>query len=171
MIFLICNDEIAGITDSHLAALPSGYRCIEGPDLLVHEVYWDGQSESVLPKPQQPSNEHYWDSTTNTWQLPQLIRIPQIKTENWDRLISLLDSSPEWGRVYAAAEKTLKANTAFTTLLTTLTNLRKVETLEFAIAKLRVAMAGISGVGDFTSEEIASINQKLTECGFDLQLS
>ncbi|MDM9583079.1 hypothetical protein [Nostoc sp. GT001] len=170
MIFLICNNEIAGITDVYLESeLPTGYKCIEGPNLLPYEVYWDG--EAVLPKPPQPSLEHYWDSTTNTWQLPQLITIPQIKVENWDKLILLLDSSPEWGRVYAAAEKTLKANTAFTTLLTTLTNLRKVETLIFAIAKLREAMTGISGVGDFTSEEIASINQKLTDCGFELQLS
>ncbi len=138
-----------------------------GPDAPIEDLYWDG--ETIILKPPKPSDEHHWDSETNTWIAPVPIVIPQYL--DWDKLITLLDSSPEWGRVYAAAEKTLKANTAFTTLLTTLTNLRKLETLEFAIAKLREAMIGISGIGDFTAEEIASINQKLAECGFDLQLS
>ncbi|MBW4670423.1 MAG: hypothetical protein KME60_24160 [Cyanomargarita calcarea GSE-NOS-MK-12-04C] len=171
MIFFICNDEIAGITDSCLeAGLPSGYKCIEGPNLLVHEVYWDG--ENVLPRPEQPSNEHYWDSTTNAWEATKPAVVPLINLEeNWDKLISLLQSSPEWAHAYTAAERTLKANTAFTTLLSSLTTLRKVETLQFALAKLREAMSSISGLGDFSAEEIASINQKLTDSGFDFQLT
>jgi hypothetical protein len=167
MLFLIKDGALVGTSTEFTDSLPEGFSLIEGPDLPLFEVYWDGHTVSA--KPPQPTPEHYWDSEINTWVAPVPIIIPQI--QDWDKLISLLDNSPEWGKVYTAAEKTLKANAAFTTLLTTLTNFRKVETLEFAIAKLRGSLIGISGVGDFTTEEIASINQKLTDCGFDLQLS
>ncbi len=165
MFFLIQNGAIAGTSAEFTDNLPEGFSLIEGPDLPLSEVYWNGQS--VVTKPPQPSPEHYWNGATNTWVAPS----PLTPFQDWDKLISFLDSSPEWGRAYGAAEKTIKANTAFTLLLTTLTSLRKIETLEFALNKLREAMSGISGIGDFTTEEIASIDGKLEAAGFDLRLS
>ena len=165
MYYLIFDNQIAGTAES-VDSLPIDFIALQGPDEDINNLYYDG--ESIQIKPPRPSPSHFWDNALENWILPI---IPENSVPNWDKLILLLDNSPEWGRVYAAAEKTLKANTAFTTLLTTLTNLRKVETLEFALAKLREAMSAISGIGDFTAEEIASINQKLTDCGFDLQLT
>ncbi|MCC5644812.1 hypothetical protein LC607_18075 [Nostoc sp. CHAB 5824] len=171
MFFWIQDNQIVGTALSWIEpdSCPQDFLLVEGTDLPIEQMYWD--RETILVKPPQPSNEHYWSNKTNAWEVPPTIAVPEVRFQDWDRLISLLDSSPEWGRVYTAAERTLKANTAFTTLLSTLTNFRKIETLEFAIAKLREAMIGISGVGDFTAEEIASINQKLADCGFELQLS
>ncbi|RCJ20116.1 hypothetical protein A6S26_05190 [Nostoc sp. ATCC 43529] len=167
MFFFIQGDAIAGMSNAFTDQLPTGFTLVEGPDLPLNLIYWNGRK--ILPKPQQPSPEYYWDSAINEWVAPDPPTPSQI--QDWDKLISLLDSSPEWGKAYAAAEKTLKANTAFTTLLTTLTSLRKTETLEFAIARLREAMSNISGIGDFTAEEIASIDGKLEAAGFDLRLS
>ncbi|MBW4677769.1 MAG: hypothetical protein KME52_28375 [Desmonostoc geniculatum HA4340-LM1] len=151
-----------------MANCPSQYQAIESElNLPVELVYWDGQI--ISPKPTKPEARAIWDNEQLEWIVPPPRQMPS--TPDWGKLIALLDSSPEWGRAYAASEKTLKANTAFTAMLTTLTNFRKTETLEFALAKLREAMTGISGVGDFTAEEIVSINQKLTDCGFELQLS
>jgi hypothetical protein len=166
MFFLIKDGAVAGTSAELTDKLPEGFFLVEGTDSPLG-VYWDG--ENILAKPQQPSPSHYWDAINNEWVLPFIP--PVFVAEDWDKLTSLLDNSPEWGRAYSAAERTLKANTAFTTLLTTLTTLRKIETLQFVIAKLREAMSAISGLGDFSAEEIASINQKLTECGFELQLN
>lgn len=161
--FIVLGGNIVGITDE----IPNNETVFANPDNLeIADVYWDGE---IIPKPDRPSPQHYWDEQTHTWIAPAIENISIFF--NWDMLVASLFNSPEWAKAYSASEKTLKANTAFTTLLTTLTNLRRVETLEFAIAKLREAMTGIAGIGDFTTEEIASINGKLTAAGFDLQLS
>lgn len=167
-IFLIYENEIAGIANQE-TQLPSGYSAIEGPNDELENLYFDGFQ--IQLKPPKPSVAHYWDNELLKWVSPNQGAIPPSNSPNWEKLILLLENSPEWAKAYAASEKTLKANTAFTTLLTTFANLRKVENLIFAIAKLREAMAGISGIGDFTAEEINSINQKLAESGFDLQLT
>ncbi|MCC5636343.1 hypothetical protein LC593_10825 [Nostoc sp. CHAB 5844] len=169
MYFLIQNNEIVGTSDAKIEELPLNFSLVEGPDILISQAYYkDGE---ILPKGSSPSPQHTWDEQTHTWIEPEALPVAQLSAPNWDALIASLENSPEWGKAYTAAERTLKANTAFTTLLTTLTSLRRTETLEFAIAKLREAMSGIAGIGDFTLEELASINQKLAAAGFDLVLS
>ncbi|MBH8566699.1 hypothetical protein I8748_31880 [Nostoc sp. CENA67] len=163
--FLIYDNAIVG-TATQAENLPEGFIALEGPNLPIEEVYLDGSD--IKAKPPKPSEAHYWDGELLEW---KIFHHDVTSFPDWDKLISLLHNSPEWARAYAAAERTLKANTAYTTLLTTLSSFRRLENLEFAIAKLREAMSGIAGIGDFTSEEITSINQKLTDCGFDLQLS
>lgn len=160
------NSIIIGVSDL-LSNCPSQFMVFESElNLHIESVYFDGKD--IIPKPPKPQGAT-WDSNNNNWVVFPLKKV--IVYQDWDKLISLLQNSPEWGRAYTASERTLKANTAFTTLLTTLTTLKKTETLEFALAKLRESMSAISGLGDFSAEEIASINQKLIECGFELQLN
>lgn len=166
--FLIYEGAIAGTTDQ-AEDLPEGYSAHPGPDAPIEEVYWDGAD--VILKPEKPSAIAFWNIETLSWTEPEAFVIPNLQSLDWDKLIAALDSSPEWERAYTASERTLKANTAFTTLMSALTSIRKVETLQFALSKLREAMSGISGLGDFTPEEIASINQKLEAAGFELRLN
>lgn len=165
-LYLIDNLGIAGVTDQ-AENLPDGYFAHKGPDAPIEDLYWDGTD--VILKPEKPSAIAIWNTEALSWEEPEAFVIPSLPLD-WDKLIAALDSSPEWERAYTASERTLKANTAFTTLMSALTSIRKVETLQFALAKLREAMSGISGLGDFTTEEIASINQKLAQAGFELRL-
>lgn len=165
--FLIHEGAIAGTTDQ-AEDLPEGYSAHPGPDAPIDDLYWDGTN--VILKPEKPSPTAIWNVEAHLWTEPETFVIPSLPLD-WDKLIAALDSSPEWERAYTASERTLKANTAFTTLMSALTSIRKVETLQFALSKLREAMSGISGLGDFTPEEINSINQKLEDAGFDLRLN
>jgi hypothetical protein len=168
MLFLIFDNAIAGTT-TQVEGLPNQFEAIEGPDMPLELVYWDGQA--IKLKPPQPSETAYWNPQAKEWQEPQ-VPVPTGETEpNWTMLIDSLRNSPQWGRAFAAACITLKANTAFTTLMATLSGLHSIETLEFAIARLREEMTEIAEVGDFSADEITELNHKLSDAGFNLQLS
>ena len=167
--YLVFDNEIAGVANTS-EGLPFGFKAVDGPDAPLENLYWDGKA--IALKPPKPNAAAYWDARTKTWKTPPVANIPSLApgSPDWNKLIESLENSPEWGRTYAASERTLKANTAYTTLMTVLGSLRKVETLQFALAKLREAMEGISGLGDFTPSEVQSINQKLKAAGFGFQI-
>lgn len=169
MHFFICDNQIAGISEIPPQGLPANFQIVEGPNLPIELLYFDG--EEILEKPEPPTPAHIWDNFNKEWVLPASPVIALPASSNWDLLLSSLHNSPEWDRAYTASERTLKANTAYTTLLTILATTRHIDGLQNILAKLREAMSAISGVGDFTPEEIASINGKLAAAGFDLQLS
>ncbi len=52
MFFLIKDGAIAGTSTLASANLPEGFSLVEGPDLPLFEVYWDGQL--IHSKPPQP---------------------------------------------------------------------------------------------------------------------
>ncbi|BAZ39387.1 hypothetical protein NIES4101_53400 [Calothrix sp. NIES-4101] len=162
------NGNIAGYSDAFMPddSRPQGFDLVEGPDLPIADLYFDG--ENVVEKPEKPGDRFFWNEKTKQWE--EIPSAELFQGSNWDRLLLSLQSSPEWAKAYAASERTLKANSAYTTLLVTLTNIRDISTLEWAIAKLREAMTAISGIGDFTAEEIEEINLKLADAGFSLAL-
>lgn len=167
--FLIFDNQIAGTTAQD-EGLPAGFRAVEGMDAPLENLYWDGKA--IALKPPKPNNTAYWDTKTKAWKTPPVASFSSAipNSPDWNKLVESLENSPEWGRTYAASERTLKANTAYTTLMTVLGSLRKVETLQFALFKLREAMEGISGLGDFNPDEVDSINQKLKAAGFEFQI-
>lgn len=66
----IVEGQIAGNSDVLVEPkdCPSGFLCVEAPDLPNEALYWDG--EAVVEKPPRPSEAHYWDSEQNAWIAP-----------------------------------------------------------------------------------------------------
>lgn len=159
------QNEVIGTTD-RAEDLPAGTRTIESDlDLSIVRVFVNADDE-IEEKPPQPSERHYWDD--GAWaQLPENDFTP---ANNWPQLEALLMESAPWDRVYQASGRTIKSSAAFTLLLNTITVSRRLPTLEFAIGEMRSAMAGLTGIGDFTAEEIAEINGYLEAAKFDLRL-
>lgn len=162
MYLLIQNEQIVGTTDNPRNEI-AGFEIVEGPDLPIELLYFDGSRIQVKPEP--PSELHFWQN--NQWRLPE----PSVAVrENWDGLVIALRGSSFWGKVYTAAGRTLKANVAWTLLYGTLTKTHNLQDLNFAIVEIREAMRGITGIGDFTTEEITALNQLLDDNGFTLRL-
>lgn len=161
--FFLQNGQIVGTTDDPNIAI-AGFEIAEGVDLPVEQLYWNGSE--ICPKPERPSPLHVWERLE--WILPF---VATLERENWDGLVSSLRGTAVWAKVYTAASRTLKANVSWTLLYGTLTRTHNLQDLQFAIAEIREAMAGISAIGDFTSEEIEQINQILMLNGFELELA
>jgi len=99
---------------------------------------------------------------------------------NWAGLLAGLHDSDAWVRVWtalgefnsgtvAATQKAVQVQRAYSLLVLTLSSTHRAETLQFAIAELRLALAATTG--DFDAVELAFINGLLAECGFSLQLT
>ncbi len=165
MFFLISNGAIVGTTDQ-ADNLPEGYSAVEGVDLPIDLIYFeDGQ---ILEKPDRPSPTHFWDEENNEWITQTLEPLPQ--GENWNALLAEMRGSLFFAKCFNAAERTLKANAAWTLLYGTLTRTNDLNDLMFSLIKMREAMSGIAAIGDFTIAEIDQINQILTQSGFEFQL-
>lgn len=168
--FLIENGQVIGLIDDP-TALP-GRDIRPGPDgLLTYQVYINAKGE-ILAKPEQPSPMHVWDESAKIWVelSPPSMEIAPI-FQNWDGLLTELRGSAFFAKCFGAAERTLKANAAWTLLYGTLTRTHHLEDLMFSLFKMREAMSGIAAIGDFTDEEIEQVNKILTESGFELQLA
>jgi hypothetical protein len=166
MVYLWINNEaIAGYSETWIEPelCPSGFTLVEGLDLPISSLFWNGTA--IVQKPEQPSPEHFWNHESNAWEIV-VIPIPE-PLPDWQGLTSQLRGSAAWGRAYASSEKTLKANSAFTLLLTTLTSTHAVEDLVWAIARLREAMQAIAAIGDFSPEELEFLRSALDANHFD----
>jgi hypothetical protein len=164
MRYYILQDQIAGqAVDQDPTHIPPDFKIVEGPDEPIDSLYWDGIN--IVRRPNKPSNAAWWDPNQNQWvEPPEPVQISSIV--NWEKLNISLTSSPEWQKAYRSSEENLKANSAFTSLLAILTSTRQTDRLVWAIGKLREAMVSIPEIGDFTKEEIASINNKLIAANF-----
>lgn len=78
---------------------------------------------------------------------------------NWDRL--LMESGP-----FVAKAQTTTNTNGFTLLVSTLTNIRSVVYLEMALTQTRTAMRD-----PYTVNEIAALNQLLSDCNIELILT
>jgi hypothetical protein len=164
MLFLVSDGEIVGTTDQ-VENLPDGYEAVSGPDLAIEQLYFDGTAIQI--KPAQPSPAHFWSE--GGWRLPDVVAIPV--SENWNGLLMALRGSSFFAKCFESAERTLKANAAWTLLYGTLTRTHNLEDLMFSLFKMREAMRGIAAIGDFTPGEIEQMNQILEANGFELRLS
>jgi len=118
-----------------------------------------------------PSPQHRWNG--EAWELEP--------RPDWEGLMNDIRGTEVYAKVYTAAndpeantiaalKKTIQANTAFTLLQDTFKS-QNLQDLQFAITTLRALMADISTVGDFTTEQLQWINQKLSDRGFPIQLN
>ncbi len=149
---------------------PSGFvgrAVLEGADLPIAALYFDGSA--ILPKPDRPSDLYEWDRQTHEWVAPQQ-PLPFTPQQNWEELLAQLRGSAFFAKCFNAAERTLKANAAWTLLYGTLTRTHNLEDLQFSLYKMREALSGIAAIGDFTPEEVEALNQMLEQTGFELRL-
>ena len=158
--WIIKDNKIIGKSDSDNTTLPTEFTLVLATVEGERENFYVLNGE-VVQKPPKPSDTAIWNETD--WIEPP-VYIPKFL--DWNHLESNLTGSSAWAKAYAASELTLKANSAFTTLLAILTSTRQTVRLIWAIAKLREAMLSIPEIGDFTKEEIASINNKLKAANF-----
>jgi hypothetical protein len=168
MIYLIFNGSVVGVVQGDgEVSLPEGFEEIESDlNLPSDAVFFDGVA--IAEKPIQPSPNHVWDGTIWVAPVPSL----EYPRENdWAAFAQRLKGSEAWARVYAASSRTLRANSAFTLLLNTITSGFDTETLAFAIAQIRGAMDDIKTIGDFSESEIDSINEALSLSGFELRIN
>ena len=99
--------------------------------------------------------------------IPLFQPVPQVPTPNWTGLESALRNSSAWAHAYSQSEETVKANAAFTLLLTSLTATHNEDDLRFAWLRLRELMGTQSSLTDFSDEQLAFVAEALSDNGFD----
>jgi len=95
-----------------------------------------------------------------------LERDPSI---DWQKLYTSLQSSIFLGKANAAAQISLSAGTALMFLVSAITTTKDFNDLAWSVANVREAMSA-TPIGDFTPEEIESINLIFIDCNFSYQI-
>lgn len=99
--------------------------------------------------------------------LPPPPQPPEQPEENWAGLESELRNSPVWARAFDAASRSVRANAAFTLVLTTLTTTHSLTDLRFGWEQLRACMREQASLSDFGVEELEFVRQALERCNFN----
>lgn len=86
---------------------------------------------------------------------------PPTPPPNWNNLVNSVRSTPVFGKVYMASKTDTQINTAFTLLLSALTNSHNMNDLIFALTDLKSAMGVM-----FVQTDIDFINQSLSSNHF-----
>jgi len=115
----------------------------------------------------QPGFAVDWLADSDPMVLAFLQRDPDAK---WGKLYTSLQSSVFLGKANAAAQISLPAATALMFLVSAITNTRDVNDLAWSVANVREAMS-LTPIGDFTPEEIESINLIFIDCDFTFQIT
>jgi hypothetical protein len=87
--------------------------------------------------------------------------------KDWVKLLDLVTGSKLFFKGYAASKVTLSANTAFTLLITAITNTKNESTLVFALTDLVTILKTSAKLEKFTEEELEEIADILNVCGFN----
>lgn len=165
---LIFDNQIAGIApdDQDALNLPSGFTIAEyDGNFPIESLYFsDGEVQVIPTSP--PDGNHQWSGS-------EWVEIPPITLTfitqygpNWSGLLSDLRGSEVWEKSFIAASTSIAANAAWTLLCSTLTGTnRHLPDLMFSIGALRAAMIN-SEVGDFTADQVATINTIMVDRGF-----
>jgi hypothetical protein len=161
--YWITGDQLAGSSETAIpeANWPQGETLVEGPDHDYSELYWTG--DTVAIRPQRPDGNYVWNLTE--W-VEVIIPAPE-PTPNWIGLESALRNSAAWAHAYDQAEETVKANAAFTLLLTSLTSTHNENDLRFAWLRLRELMQTQQTLTDFSAEQLLFVTEALSDNGFD----
>lgn len=139
MQFLILERQIAASAESYPeAAVPNGGKVVEGPNLPVEQLYWDG--EAIKKRPKRPSDYHAWNPLENKWEQPATLADSLAELPNWQGFLDELRGSDVWAKWFEAAAVNLRANTAATLLLGCLTGTRNLADLDYALQQLEQAM-------------------------------
>lgn len=121
--------------------------------------------------PQSPDNRDYqeyleWVNGGNVAEDPD----PLPSIPNWKQLENSLRNTPLWAKVFQASTLSLKAQSAYNLLYGSLTTTHNLDDFRFSITFLRASMSEIVEIGDFTTEEISTINALLFNSNFDIVL-
>lgn len=150
--YLVQNGEISGQCDSDDIQLPGETWSIVSSDEnipITEAVLEDGV---VVRRP---------------FISEPVYMTPVSAALNWSYLESELRNSSAWAKAYAQAEKSVKANTAFTLILTTVSITHNLDDLRFGWDRLRTTMQSQSSLEDFDAVELHFVRETLEECGFD----
>ncbi len=64
MLFWIYEGKISGYSDVSVEFAPQGFSLVEGPDLPISDLYFDGK---IKVKPAPPSSTAQWDDSSFSW--------------------------------------------------------------------------------------------------------
>jgi hypothetical protein len=98
-------------------------------------------------------------------QLRDKLNVTPVSTENWSNLVSLLQQSSVFSRVITLGSQYLDVNMAVTWLMSVVTSVKSLESLQKAVGFLRLALSNRQA--DLTAEELQFIAQALTDSGID----
>ncbi|NDJ20936.1 hypothetical protein GS682_04610 [Nostoc sp. B(2019)] len=161
MLYLICNNEIAGVTDQQ-TQLPSGYESIEGPDEVIENLYFDGIEIKV--KPPKPSDAHYWDKELSEWVLPRQGGAIAPQTNRWIKFLLAIISTSTYDKI----KTFLGANNPaeYTVLVALLNNSdipgdTREQLLSATLRRVKELMKGSSS--PLTSSDVGTINRLLKD--------
>lgn len=164
---LVFDNQIAGIAPEGQdpSTLPSGFTIAEyDGEVAIESLYFDNGELKLIPP--SPDGDYRWDGSE--WvEIPPVVFPPFIPIgPDWAGLLSDLRGSEVWAKSFVAASTSIAANSAWTLLYSTLTGTnRHFPDLMFSIGALRNAMAATEG-GDFTADQVATINTIMTNRGF-----
>lgn len=163
---LIFDNQIAGIIPDGQdpLTLPSGFTIAEYlEDVAIESLYFVNGSLELIPI--KPEGDYQWDGS-------EWVEIPPIDLTfitqygpDWSGLLSDLRGSEVWEKSFIATSTSIAANSAWTLLYGTVTNTKHLPDLMFSIGALRNAMVNTEG-GDFTADQVATINTIMTNRGF-----
>lgn len=166
MRLLIFDGAIAGeAIGMNPESLPAGFSIVEFDGYAPIEglYYFD---EEIRLIPEKPSDRHFWKGSE--WIEVVIEPLPIERAADWDGLLADLRGTELWRRTFEAASTSIAANAAWTVLQNTLTSTRHPEDFEFAIGALRSAMA--AGNGDFTQNQVETLNRLLSDRSFEIKV-
>lgn len=102
-----------------------------GPGIDPNDYYVsDG---SIQPKPDRPSPYHVW--IEGGWTLPEVGDLSAI-VNPWDSLVNRVRGSEVWDAAFTASFKSLRAQSAWSVLLSSLTSTHNIDDLAFGLNAL-----------------------------------
>lgn len=87
------------------------------------------------------------------------------KEPQWEQLLTELRGSPAWTKAANAALSKNSIQGFWTMLYITISSVRNLDDFNLALTGLRQEMSK-AAIGDFTGNELASLNEILVGCGF-----
>lgn len=95
----ISDNQIVGEEQPGIG-LPANFQEVEGVNLPLDQVYFDG--ETVTQKPEEPSSSAQWDSSSNQWVEPPQEPDPPIFPNYLEFRVAMLQN-PAYDRVTLAS--------------------------------------------------------------------
>lgn len=150
--------------------IPNGWLIAEFDNHDTENLYYDGSS--IQLKPPKISANSYWSTQDMQWLEYEYTGDSgnsSIQQANYIGLMDSLRNTAVFAKAYDAGSKTIKANAAFSLLMTALTASRNLNDLRFSLAQLRDAMQSQASLSDFTDDELSFIKKALTDNGFSAE--
>lgn len=133
-----------------------GYTILEGSPYLEY----DEKTKSLVKKEKQAESLE-----------PDTAIISKFKVPDFGLFIAIMSQSPLWAFLIGISSYSLKLQTGFTMVLTSITATRSVEGLKQSMTFLRGVMQDSSKVSDFSDEQLLFINNAFIQCNIDIILT